>query len=46
MLAMLTDRGLRQRAVSAARERVRREFDHRALVGRLAAIYREALGGS
>jgi hypothetical protein len=43
MLAMLTDRGLRQRAISAARERVRREFDHRALVGRLAEIYRQAL---
>jgi glycosyltransferase involved in cell wall biosynthesis len=46
MLAMLTDRGLRQRAISAARERVRREFDHRALVGRLAEIYRQALSCS
>jgi glycosyltransferase involved in cell wall biosynthesis len=45
MLALLTDDGLRQRVVSAARERVLRDFDHRALVGRLADIYRAALAG-
>jgi glycosyltransferase involved in cell wall biosynthesis len=43
MLTMLTDGGLRQRAIAASRERVRRDFDHRALVGALAEIYREAL---
>ncbi len=43
MLTMLTDSGLRQRVIPAARTRVLRDFDHHALVGRLADIYREAL---
>jgi len=43
MLAMLTDDGLRQKVIPAARERVLRDFDHRALVGALADIYQEAL---
>jgi glycosyltransferase involved in cell wall biosynthesis len=46
MLAMLTDSGLRQRAIPAARARVLRDFDHRGLVGRLAEIYRTALSCS
>jgi len=43
MHAMLTDADLRRRVISAARQRVLREFDNRALVGRLAGIYRSAL---
>jgi glycosyltransferase involved in cell wall biosynthesis len=43
MLALLTDGGLRQRVIPAGRERVLRDFDHRALGGALAEIYREAL---
>ncbi len=43
MLTLLTDGGLRQRVIPAARERVLRDFDHRALVEKLADIYREAL---
>lgn len=43
MLAMLTDSGLRQRVIPAARARVLRDFDHHALAGRLAEIYRAAL---
>jgi glycosyltransferase involved in cell wall biosynthesis len=43
MLTMLTDAGLRQRVIPAARERVRRDFDNRALIGRLADIYRGVL---
>jgi glycosyltransferase involved in cell wall biosynthesis len=46
MFRMLTDAGLRQRVVPAARERVLRDFDNRALVGRLAEIYRAALAVS
>jgi glycosyltransferase involved in cell wall biosynthesis len=46
MLTMLTDDGLRQRVIPAARDRVLRDFDHRALVGKLAEIYREALSCS
>ena len=45
MLTMLADAGLRQRVIPAARERVLRDFDNRALVGRLANIYRAALTG-
>jgi glycosyltransferase involved in cell wall biosynthesis len=45
MLTMLSDAGLRQRVIPAARERVLRDFDNRALVGRLADIYRAALTG-
>jgi glycosyltransferase involved in cell wall biosynthesis len=45
MLTMLTDDGLRQKVIPAARERVLRDFDHRALGGELADIYREALTG-
>jgi glycosyltransferase involved in cell wall biosynthesis len=44
MQTLLTDKGLRRRIIPAARERVLRDFDNRRLVGRLAAIYREALG--
>jgi glycosyltransferase involved in cell wall biosynthesis len=44
MQTLLTDEGLRRRIIPAARERVLRDFDNRRLVGRLAAIYREALG--
>jgi glycosyltransferase involved in cell wall biosynthesis len=44
MLRLLTDAGLRRRVIPAARERVLRDFDNRRLVGRLAEIYREALG--
>ncbi len=44
MLTMLTDAGLRRRVIPAARERVLHDFDNRALVGRLAEIYRQALG--
>ncbi len=44
MQALLTDVGLRRRIIPAARERVLRDFDNRRLVGRLAEIYREALG--
>jgi glycosyltransferase involved in cell wall biosynthesis len=43
MRLMLTDSGLRQRVIPAARARVLRDFDNRALVGRLADIYRAAL---
>jgi glycosyltransferase involved in cell wall biosynthesis len=46
MLTLLTDSGLRQRVIPVARERVRRNFDNRTLVGRLAEIYRTALTGS
>jgi glycosyltransferase involved in cell wall biosynthesis len=46
MHAMLTDADLRRRVISAARQRVLREFDNRALVGRLADLYRAALAGS
>ena len=46
MRTMLTDAGLRRRVIPAARQRVRQDFDNRALVGRLAEIYREALTGS
>jgi glycosyltransferase involved in cell wall biosynthesis len=46
MLAMLTDGGLRQRVIPAARARVLNDFDHHTLVGRLAEIYREALSCS
>jgi glycosyltransferase involved in cell wall biosynthesis len=46
MLTMLRDAGLRRRVIPAARERVLHDFDNRALVGRLAEIYREALTGS
>lgn len=45
MRALLTDESLRRRVIPAARERVLRGFDHRALVGRLADIYRAALAG-
>ena len=45
MLKMLADAGLRQRVIPAARDRVLRDFDNRALVGRLADIYRPALSG-
>jgi len=40
---MLTDSGLRQRVIPAGRARVLRDFDNRALVGRLASVYRSAL---
>jgi hypothetical protein len=40
---MLTDSELRRRVIPAARSRVLRDFDHRALGLRLAEIYREAL---
>jgi glycosyltransferase involved in cell wall biosynthesis len=43
MHALLTDPGLRRRVIPAARQRVLRDFDNRALVGRLAEIYRDAL---
>jgi glycosyltransferase involved in cell wall biosynthesis len=43
MYALLTDAGLRRRVIPAARQRVLRDFDNRALVGRLADIYRDAL---
>jgi glycosyltransferase involved in cell wall biosynthesis len=43
MLTMLTDSELRRRVIPAARSRVLRDFDHRALGLRLAEIYREAL---
>ncbi len=43
MHALLTDAGLRRRVIPAARQRVLRDFDNRALVGRLADIYRDAL---
>jgi hypothetical protein len=46
MLTMLTDADLRRRVIPAARARVLRDFDHRALAGSLAAIYRAALAGS
>jgi glycosyltransferase involved in cell wall biosynthesis len=46
MRALLSDGGLRQRVISAGRERVLRDFDNRALVGGLAEIYREALADS
>jgi glycosyltransferase involved in cell wall biosynthesis len=46
MHAMLTDAGLRQRVIPAARQRVLRDFDNRALAGRLAEIYRVALAGN
>jgi glycosyltransferase involved in cell wall biosynthesis len=46
MLAMLTDAELRQRVIPAARARVLNDFNHRALVGRLAEIYLAALAGS
>jgi glycosyltransferase involved in cell wall biosynthesis len=46
MARMLTDEGLRARVIPAARERVLRDFDNRALVGRLAEIYRAVLRGS
>jgi glycosyltransferase involved in cell wall biosynthesis len=45
MLTMLADAGLRQRVIPAARERVLQDFDNRALIGRLADIYRAALTG-
>ena len=44
MLRLLTDAELRRRVIPAARKRVLRDFDNRRLVGRLAEIYREALG--
>jgi len=46
MHAMLTDAGLRQRVIPAARQRVLRDFDNQALAGRLAEIYRVALAGN
>ncbi len=46
MHAMLTDAGLRRRVIPAARQRVLRDFDNRALVARLADIYRSALATS
>jgi glycosyltransferase involved in cell wall biosynthesis len=46
MLTMLTDSELRRRVIPAARARVLHDFDHRALVGRLAEIYQAALAGS
>ncbi len=44
MLTMLTDAELRRRVIPAARSRVLRDFDHHALVGSLADLYRKALG--
>jgi glycosyltransferase involved in cell wall biosynthesis len=46
MLTMLTDPELRRRVIPAARSRVLHDFDHHALVGSLAEIYRTALTGS
>ena len=43
MRRMLTDAALRRQVIPAARDRVRTEFDNRALVGRLAAILRPAV---
>lgn len=39
MIRLLTDTGLRQRIIPAARERVVRDFDNRKLIGELADIY-------
>ena len=46
LAAGTVDAGLRRRVIPAARERVLHDFDNRALVGRLAEIYQEALTGS
>jgi glycosyltransferase involved in cell wall biosynthesis len=43
MYELLTDADLRRRVIPAARQRVLQDFDHRALIGRLAGIYRSAL---
>ena len=45
MYELLTDADLRRRIIPAARQRVLRDFDHRALVGSLADIHRTALVG-
>jgi len=45
MLTMLADADLRRRIIPTARQRVLQDFDNRALVGRLAEIYRAALAG-
>jgi glycosyltransferase involved in cell wall biosynthesis len=42
MARLLTEKGLRQRIISAARERVIKDFDNRMLIGDLAALYRKA----
>lgn len=42
MQRLLTDVDLRARMIPAARERVRRDFDNRRLIGDLAEIYRRA----
>jgi glycosyltransferase involved in cell wall biosynthesis len=44
MRRLLTDAALRRKVIPAARARVLAEFDNRALVGRLAAILRSAIG--
>jgi glycosyltransferase involved in cell wall biosynthesis len=46
MRRLLTDAALRRKVIPAARARVLAEFDNRALVGRLAAILRPAMGPS
>jgi glycosyltransferase involved in cell wall biosynthesis len=43
MRTLLTDAALRAAVIPAARERVRRSFDNRALIGELAGLLREAL---
>jgi len=42
MTRLLTERGLRERVISEARERVIRQFDNKVLIGDLAALYRKA----
>lgn len=43
IVRLLTDRPLRDRIITAARERVRHHFDNRVLIEDLAAIYRREL---
>jgi glycosyltransferase involved in cell wall biosynthesis len=42
MLRLLTEKDLRVQVISDARERVIREFDNKALIHDLAALYRKA----
>jgi glycosyltransferase involved in cell wall biosynthesis len=46
MARLLQDHSLRREVQTAARERVRRHFDHRRLAGELAALFREAIDGA
>ena len=45
MLRLLTDQDLRNRVISAARQRVRKDFDNKVLIKKLADVYRQEIEG-